>query len=83
VSTSTATPTFFTNGCSLMFLVLFLESTYFPTIITPSTCSLGRHYKRGSKWIIGGVLAGAAVPPLLADLHNNTGSAMVVPLAVR
>lgn len=69
-----------------MFLVLFFESICFPTIVALGTRGLGRHYKRGSGWIIGGVLGGAAVPPLLgvvADLHNNTGIAMVVPLAVR
>jgi fucose permease len=36
-------------AAAFMFLVLFLKSTYFPTIITLGTCSLGRHYKRGSK----------------------------------
>lgn len=70
---------------AFMFLVLFFESICFPTIVALGTRGLGRHYKRGSGWIIGGVLGGAAVPPLLgvvADLHNNTGIAMVVPLAV-
>jgi len=74
------------TGAAFMFLVLFFESICFPTIVALGTRGLGSHYKRGSGWIIGGVLGGAAVPPLLgviADLHNNTGIAMVVPLAVR
>ncbi|KAH6613857.1 l-fucose permease [Boeremia exigua] len=72
------------TGISFMFLVLFFESICFPTIVALGTRGLGRHYKRGSGWIIGGVLGGAAVPPLLgvvADMHNNTGIAMVVPLS--
>lgn len=46
---------------------------------------LGRHYKRGSGFIVGGVSGGAAIPPLLghvADIYDNTGIAMVVPTAV-
>ena len=45
---------------------------------------LGRHYKRGSGFIVGGVIGGGCVPALtgkVADIHNNTGVAMVVPLA--
>jgi MFS transporter, FHS family, L-fucose permease len=45
---------------------------------------LGRHYKRGSGFIVGGVIGGGCVPALtgkVADMHNNTGIAMVVPLA--
>ena len=46
---------------------------------------LGRHYKRGSGWIVAGVSGGACVPPLLgavADLHDDTGFAMLVPTIV-
>ncbi|OAL47363.1 l-fucose permease [Pyrenochaeta sp. DS3sAY3a] len=71
-------------GVSLLFVVLFFESICFPTIVALGTRGLGCHYKRGSGWIIGGVLGGAAVPPLVgkvADIHNNTGIAMSVPLA--
>ncbi|KAK2748259.1 hypothetical protein FQN57_000917 [Myotisia sp. PD_48] len=46
---------------------------------------LGKHYKRGSGFIVAGVSGGAAVPPVLgrvADMHNSTGIAMVVPTVV-
>ena len=88
----------------MLYVVLFFESVCFPTIVALGIRGLGRHYKRGSGWIVGGVLGehtiledvreddtnlgagGACVPPLTgkaADIHNNTGVAMVVPLAVR
>ena len=43
---------------------------------------LGKHSKRGSGWIVGGVCGGAVVPPILgatADAHS-TALAMVVPM---
>ncbi|EEQ34404.1 L-fucose permease Glucose/galactose transporter [Microsporum canis CBS 113480] len=54
----------------------------FPTIVALGIRGLGKHYKRGSGFIVAGVSGGAAVPPLLgyvADLHNSTGFAMIVP----
>ena len=69
----------------MMYIVLFFESICFPTIVALGIRGLGRHYKRGSGWIVGGVLGGACVPPLtgkVADLHNNTGIAMAVPTVV-
>ncbi|KAK2788317.1 hypothetical protein FQN53_003851 [Emmonsiellopsis sp. PD_33] len=66
-------------------IVLFFESVCFPTIVALGIRGLGRHYKRGSGWIVGGVCGGAAIPPLLghvADLRGNTGFAMVVPTIV-
>jgi FHS family L-fucose permease-like MFS transporter len=41
--------------------------------------------QRGSGWIVGGVVGGACIPPLLAkvaDDHNSTAFAMVVPVVV-
>ncbi|KAK2806889.1 hypothetical protein FQN51_005689 [Onygenales sp. PD_10] len=70
---------------AMLFLVLFFESVCFPTIVALGIRGLGRHYKRGSGWIVGGVCGGAAIPPLLghvADLRGNTGFAMVVPTVV-
>ncbi|KAK2783887.1 hypothetical protein FQN52_009406 [Onygenales sp. PD_12] len=72
-------------GIAMLFLVLFFESVCFPTIVALGIRGLGRHYKRGSGWIVGGVCGGAAIPPLLghvADLRGNTGFAMVVPTVV-
>lgn len=46
---------------------------------------LGRHYKRGSGFLVGGVCGGAVVPPILghvADMRNDTGFAFIVPTMV-
>lgn len=71
-------------GMAMLYLVLFFESICFPTIVALGMRGLGRHSKRGSGWIVAGVCGGAAVPPLMgavADLHDDMGIAMVVPLA--
>lgn len=68
---------------AMLFIVLFFESICFPTIVALGMRGLGRHSKRGSGLIVGGVLGGAVVPPLtgaVADIHS-TPTAMVVPLA--
>ncbi|GFF76475.1 L-fucose-proton symporter [Aspergillus lentulus] len=70
------------NGIAMLFVTLFFESVCFPTIVALGIRGLGRHYKRGSGFIVGGVCGGAVVPPLLghvADMHNSTGFAMIVP----
>ncbi|KAI1492821.1 MFS general substrate transporter [Biscogniauxia mediterranea] len=70
-------------GVSLLYVTLFFESICFPTIVALGMRGLGRHTKRGSGWIVGGVVGGACVPPLTgvaADLHRSTAFAMVVPL---
>ncbi|KAH6637166.1 major facilitator superfamily domain-containing protein [Chaetomium tenue] len=69
------------TGMSMLFVVMLFESICFPTIVALGMRGLGRHTKRGSGWIVGGVLGGACVPPLMgvaADRHG-TGFAMVVP----
>ncbi|KAJ5215025.1 hypothetical protein N7468_010704 [Penicillium chermesinum] len=69
----------------MLFLTLFFESVCFPTIVALGIRGLGRHYKRGSGFIVGGVCGGAVVPPILghvADLRNDTGFAMIVPTMV-
>lgn len=69
----------------MLFMVLFFESVCFPTIVALGIRGLGRHYKRGSGFIVGGVCGGAIVPPILghvADMRNNTGFAMIVPAMV-
>ena len=51
-------------GVSMLFVVLFFESICFPTIVALGMKGLGRHSKRGSGWIVGGVIGitvGAAV----------------------
>ncbi|KAM0563118.1 hypothetical protein ACHAPJ_001968 [Fusarium lateritium] len=71
------------TGIAMLYVVLFFESICFPTIVAFGMRGLGRHTKRGSGFIIGGVIGGACVPPLTgaaADRHG-TGIAMVVPLA--
>jgi FHS family L-fucose permease-like MFS transporter len=69
----------------MLFVTLFFESVCFPTIVALGIRGLGKDYKRGSGWIVGGVSGGAAVPPLLgyaADRRNDTGFAMIVPTMV-
>ncbi|KAI5296112.1 hypothetical protein KEM52_005604 [Ascosphaera acerosa] len=73
------------TGVVMLFLTLFFESVCFPTIVALGIRGLGKHYKRGSGLIVAGVSGGAAVPPLLghvADMHNSTGFAMVVPTVI-
>ncbi|KAF5656024.1 mfs fhs l-fucose permease [Fusarium heterosporum] len=69
-------------GVAFLYLVLFFESICFPTIVALGMRGLGRHTKRGSGFIVAGVVGGACVPPLtgaVADMHN-VGLAMVVPM---
>jgi FHS family L-fucose permease-like MFS transporter len=70
-------------GLSMLYITLFFESICFPTIVALGMRGLGKYTKRGSGFIIAGVSGDACVPPLLgavADLHNSTALAMVVPL---
>jgi MFS transporter, FHS family, L-fucose permease len=70
-------------GVAMLYLTLFFESVCFPTIVALGIRGLGRHYKRGSGFIVGGVVGGACVPALqgkVADIHDNTPLSMVVPL---
>ncbi|KAM3517013.1 hypothetical protein NHJ13051_009374 [Beauveria bassiana] len=70
-------------GIAMLYVILFFESVCFPTIVALGMRGLGRHTKRGSGYIIAGVVGGACVPPLMGkviDLHG-AGTAMVVPLA--
>ena len=69
---------------SMLFLTLFFESIIFPTTVALGMRGLGKHSKRGSGFIVGGVCGGAVVPPLLgaaSDAQNSTAIAMSVPLA--
>jgi len=69
-------------GLAMLYVTLFFESICFPTIVALGMRGLGRHSKRGSGLIVGGVLGGAVVPPLTgytADRHG-IGLSMVVPL---
>jgi len=71
------------TGMSMLYITLFFESICFPTIVALGMRGLGKYTKRGSGWIVAGVSGGACVPPLLgavADLHNSTQLAMVVPM---
>lgn len=71
-------------GMSMLYLTLFFESIIFPTTVALGMRGLGKYSKRGSGFIIAGVSGGAVVPPLLgavADLHNSTALAMVVPVS--
>lgn len=70
------------TGLALLYVTLFFESICFPTIVALGMRGLGRHTKRGSGYIIAGVLGGAVVPSLtghVADMHS-TATSMVVPL---
>lgn len=69
-------------GAAMLTLVLFFESICFPTIVALGMRGLGRHTKRGSGYIVGGVVGGACVLPLtglVGDRHGD-GAAMAVPL---
>ncbi|KAI1456483.1 MFS general substrate transporter [Annulohypoxylon moriforme] len=70
------------TGMSMLYVTLFFESICFPTIVALGMRGLGRHTKRGSGWIVAGVMGGAAVPPLtgVAADYRQTAFAMVVPL---
>ncbi|KAG6024358.1 hypothetical protein E4U19_003834 [Claviceps sp. Clav32 group G5] len=77
------------TGISMLYVVMFFESVCFPTIVALGMRGLGRHTKRGSGWIIGGVVGGACVPPATgaaADYFKDKGYdsyyglAMFVPL---
>ncbi|PQE28914.1 glucose galactose transporter protein [Rutstroemia sp. NJR-2017a BBW] len=70
------------TGMAMLYICLFFESICFPTIVALGMKGLGRHTKRGSGWIVGGVLGGACVPPLtgVAADRYGTGLAMFVPL---
>ncbi|KAJ6506863.1 major facilitator superfamily domain-containing protein [Mycena sanguinolenta] len=70
------------TGIAMLMVTLFFESVCFPTIVALGIRGIGRHTKRGAGYIVGGVVGGACVPPLtakVADLHNSTALAMVVP----
>ncbi|KAJ2970866.1 hypothetical protein NQ176_g7976 [Zarea fungicola] len=69
-------------GLSMLFITLFFESICFPTIMALGMRGLGRHTKRGSGLIVGGVIGGAVVPPLMGAVADRRGMgiAMVVPL---
>ena len=71
------------TGMSMLYVTLFFESICFPTIVALGMRGLGRHTKRGSGFIVGGVVGGAVVSPLTgvaADAFENTATAMLVPL---
>lgn len=66
----------------MLILTLFFESVCFPTIVALGIRGLGRHYKRGSGFIVAGVSGGAVVPPILAhvaDMRDDMALAMIVP----
>lgn len=70
------------TGIALLFVVLFFESICFPTIVALGMRGLGRHTKRGSGYIVGGVVGGACIPAAtfaLAEVRGNS-MAMLVPL---
>jgi len=71
------------TGLAMLTLTLFFESVCFPTIVALGIRGLGRHTKRGAGVIIGGVVGGAVIPPILAsvaDARNSTAFAMIVPV---
>lgn len=69
-------------GLSMLYVVLFFESICFATILALGMRGLGRHTKRGSGYLVAGIVGGACVTPLtglVGDRHGD-GTAMVVPL---
>jgi FHS family L-fucose permease-like MFS transporter len=69
------------TGMSMLYITLFFESICFPTIVALGMRGLGRHTKRGSGWIVAGVVGGAVVPPITGAVADARGTplAMVVP----
>ena len=70
------------GGIATLALVLFFESTCFPTIFTLSLRGLGRHTKRGATFLVSSICGGAVFPPLLGAVADSRGTqvAMVIPL---
>jgi FHS family L-fucose permease-like MFS transporter len=70
------------TGMSMLYVVLFFESICFPTIVALGMRGLGRHTKRGSGYIVAGVVGGAVVPPATGAAGDTFGDgyAMFVPL---
>jgi MFS transporter, FHS family, L-fucose permease len=54
-----------------MHIDLSFESIVFPAIVALGIRGLGRHYKRGSGWIVGGVVDGACIPDLTGKVADN------------
>ncbi|GLB45275.1 putative major facilitator superfamily protein [Lyophyllum shimeji] len=70
-------------GLAMLNMTLFFESVCFPTIVALGIRGIGRHTKRGAGLIVGGVVGGACVPPILArvaDARNSTAFAMIIPV---
>ncbi|KAK5997763.1 Glucose/galactose transporter [Cladobotryum mycophilum] len=69
-------------GISMLYVVLFFESVCFPTIVALGMRGLGRHTKRGSGFLVGGVVGGAVIPPITFEAGQRRGSgfSMVVPM---
>ncbi|ODA78065.1 hypothetical protein RJ55_06668 [Drechmeria coniospora] len=69
-------------GISMLYIVSFFESICFPTILALGMRGLGRHTKRGSGYLVAGIVGGACVPPLtgVAGDASGDGIAMVVPM---
>ncbi|KOS21848.1 Glucose/galactose transporter [Escovopsis weberi] len=70
------------TGIAMLYVVLFFESVCFPTIVALGMRGLGRHTKRGSGFVVGGVVGGACVPPItfVAAQHRGSGFSMLVPM---
>lgn len=66
----------------MLYIVLFFESICFPTIVALGMRGLGRHSKRGSGWIVGGVCGGAVVPPALGAAADQVGTARAMSVAL-
>ncbi|EEB94840.1 hypothetical protein MPER_06283 [Moniliophthora perniciosa FA553] len=56
------------TGLAMLMITLFFESVCFPTIVALGIRGLGRHTKRGSRWIVAGV-AGGACGAYYLDVH--------------
>ncbi|RCI16973.1 hypothetical protein L249_3210 [Ophiocordyceps polyrhachis-furcata BCC 54312] len=69
-------------GVAMLYLVFFFESICFPTIVALGMRGLGRHTKRGSGFIVGGVVGGACIPPLTGFVGDRYGDgmSMMVPM---
>ncbi|TWU74841.1 hypothetical protein ED733_001108 [Metarhizium rileyi] len=72
------------GGLAFLYVTFFFASVCFPSILGLGMRGLGRDTKRGSGWIIAGILGGAIAPLVTSHVGDMFSSpvSMVVPLSL-
>lgn len=67
-----------------LMVFFFFQSITFPTIFSLGVKDLGKYTKLGSSFIIMGIVGGAAFPPLMGAIADNTSisTSMLLPVAM-